>query len=151
MSVWRPASSIQIKALGLVWRDTCFLASKVLDDSGKTKGIRPLGGTIEFGETWQNALSREFYEELGSTIKILGDVTVFENIYTHHESTGHEVIFICDIELTDKRILQQETIYFTEHDGSNCTASWYSLNEIQKNGPELYPKGLLDVMLRMSL
>ncbi|MBO9472400.1 NUDIX domain-containing protein [Shimia sp. R10_1] len=61
---WRPHNSIRVKALGLHWRENRLLAARVFDDSGKLKGVRPLGGTIEFGETAQNALLREFHEEL---------------------------------------------------------------------------------------
>ncbi|MBL3576464.1 NUDIX domain-containing protein, partial [Rhodovulum sulfidophilum] len=69
MNTWRPASGIRFKALGLHWRGNRLLASEVYEDSGRLKGVRPLGGTVEFGETAQTAVIREFQEELGITVK----------------------------------------------------------------------------------
>ena len=63
MTPWRPSSTIRVKALGLHWRDGRLLASEVNRDDGTLKGVRPLGGTVEFGETWQDALIREYQED----------------------------------------------------------------------------------------
>ncbi len=69
MTKWRPAQHGKVKALGLHWRDGKLLAAEVFDDQGRLKGVRPLGGGIEFGEHWQAALIREFKEELVSTLR----------------------------------------------------------------------------------
>ncbi|MCO4824815.1 MAG: NUDIX domain-containing protein, partial [Amylibacter sp.] len=80
MTVWRPPSGIRVKALGLHWRNDALLVMDVLDDAGNLKGVRPLGGTVEFGETWQVTLVREFKEELDIDVQITGAPMVFENI-----------------------------------------------------------------------
>ncbi|MCF4115786.1 NUDIX domain-containing protein, partial [Rhodovulum sulfidophilum] len=59
--------------------------------------MRPLGGTVEFGETAQTAVIREFQEELGITVKIVGSPTFIENIYVHEGSLGHEMLAIFDV------------------------------------------------------
>ena len=56
MSIWRPQQNILVKARGLVWRDGLLLASEIYLDDGSIKGVRPLGGRLEFGETWRDAL-----------------------------------------------------------------------------------------------
>ena len=65
MSTWRPHPHIRVVALGLHWRGGRLLAAEVRDDAARIKGVRPLGGEIEFGESWRTALVREFNEELG--------------------------------------------------------------------------------------
>ena len=60
MTTWRPHSNIRGVAIGLHWRNDRLLAAEVRDDAGRIKGVRPLGGEIEFGESWQAALTREF-------------------------------------------------------------------------------------------
>ena len=35
MTIWRPAQSIRVKTIGLLWRDGRFLAAEVPDDSGQ--------------------------------------------------------------------------------------------------------------------
>ena len=42
-----------------------------------------MGGHIEFGETRQVTLVREFNEELDCDVEIAGDPLVFEKIYAH--------------------------------------------------------------------
>lgn len=144
MSIWRPAQTIRVKAIGLNWRDGRLLAAEVPQDDGHIKGVRPLGGTVEFGEAWQQALRREFREELGVEITITGDALVFENIYQHEGQTGHEVIFAADIELPDVPALAADVITFHEDNGLQCTARWFDLNQLGGNDqPDLYPNGLL--------
>jgi hypothetical protein len=66
-------SNINVKALGLHWRNGCILAAEVYDSHGRVAGVRPLGGTVEFGESSETALRREFIEELGVEVQVLSD------------------------------------------------------------------------------
>lgn len=147
MSIWRPSSTIQVKALGLVWRDNALLASEIPTDEGRVKGVRPLGGTVEFGEIWQDTLTREFQEELGTDVKLTGQSTVLENIYSHHGVIGHEVIFLSNVVFVNKTLYSQDEIIFSEDDGTVCKARWFNPAELAKNGPEKYPNGLLEKLL----
>ncbi len=142
MTIWRPHSSIRAKAIGLPWRDGRFLAARVTEDSGRIKGVRPLGGTIEFGETWQQALIREFKEELAVEISISGPPQVFENIYHHEGQPGHEIIFAANVTLPKLPRLDMEDISFKEGNGMIWTAGWYTLEDLEAGGLELYPTGL---------
>jgi ADP-ribose pyrophosphatase YjhB (NUDIX family) len=140
---WRPATSIKVKALGLHWREGKLLAAEVLDDRGHLKGVRPLGGSIEFGEHWQSALIREFKEELGVDVEILGPALVMENIYTHEGEPGHEVLFICEVLFSSTNFDNQSSIEFHEDSGTQCTARWFDLAELDlPEGPALFPVGL---------
>jgi 8-oxo-dGTP pyrophosphatase MutT (NUDIX family) len=143
MTLWRPSSAIRVKALGLHWRDGCLLASEVNRDDGTLKGVRPQGGTVEFGETWQDALIREFQEEIGVGIELIGDPIVLENIYTHHGALGHEILFISEIIFSPNAY---ETVEFVEHfedNGEPCVARWFDPVTLLEQGIALYPKGLL--------
>jgi len=89
-SHWRPAPQIRPKAIGILWRGDAILVCAVPNDDGTTKGWRPLGGTIEFGETAAQTLKRELFEEIGATVSIGAQLGVIENIYTHQgESKSH--------------------------------------------------------------
>jgi hypothetical protein len=141
MTVWRPASAIQVKVLGLVWRGRQLLVAEVEDDAGRVKGVRPLGGTIEFGETREAALVREFGEELGCAATVTGPWHAFENLFEHQGAIGHEYIFAADLTLADRRLYQCESIAFAEADLTACRAVWLD-PEALPHGLELYPAGL---------
>ncbi len=142
MNAWRPQQEIQVKALGLVWRDACLLASKIYRDDGSVKGVRPLGGRLEFGETWQEALVREFEEELQVQIEVVGTPLFLENIYAHHGMVGHEIVVLSDVLFPDTTYHEKDVIEYSEDNGERCRAGWFNPENLDRGGLELYPKGL---------
>lgn len=143
MSVWRPPQAIRVKALGLMIEDEHLFASDVLSDSGALKGVRPLGGSIEWGEGREETLRREFREELGAEIEILGPFACFENIYVHEGATGHEILFVAPIRLIDRPIPRDVAVEFAEADGTRCRARWHRLSDLRRGEPVLYPDALI--------
>jgi 8-oxo-dGTP pyrophosphatase MutT (NUDIX family) len=149
MSTWRPHPHIRVVALGLHWRDGRLLAAEVRDDAARIKGVRPLGGEIEFGESWRTALVREFNEELGIDITITGEPLVMENIFVHEGSTGHEVMFIVEVAFPQRAFAGQDRIDFREDNGEEIVARWFDLDDLDvEGGPSLYPSGLKEALLQ---
>ena len=142
MSIWRPKQNIQVKAIGLVWRQGLLLASEITNDDGSVKGVRPLGGVVEFGETWQDALVREFNEELGIVVQVASAPLVFENIYVHHGVAGHEIIFAADVTFPDNAFTDDGAVTYAEDSGEICRADWFDVAALDTGGRELYPAGL---------
>lgn len=148
MTVWRPPQQIRVKVIGLAWRENRLLAAEVEDDSGRIKGVRPLGGSIEFGETREQALHREIREELGTEIRIVGPWHVLENIFEHHGSIGHEFIFAADVELADQGLYERDEIRYCELDETAATARWFGRDMLRDAGLDIYPTGLETVLSR---
>ncbi|GAB2204565.1 NUDIX hydrolase [Roseibium sp. ROS1] len=144
MTIWRPANTIAVKALALIWQDDALLLSDVRNDTGRITGMRPLGGTVEFGEPWRDTLQREFLEELGARIALLDEYIVMENIYDHHGVAGHEIVFLCHAHFTDNSYYRTDTIVYEVNDDTVGTARWITLDELAAKGLELYPSGLKD-------
>lgn len=143
MTTWRPSSTIRVLALGLHWRHGRLLACEIRDDDGRITGVRPLGGSVEFGETANVAVLREFKEELGIEVVVLGEPIVMENLYVHEGVAGHEVVFLFEVALPAGAFENQESILFHDDNGASCVACWYALSELDFDGaPDLYPKGL---------
>src|SRR5262245_41661139 len=99
---WRPPERIRAIAIALVYRKAELLVMAVKDDSGAVKGWRPLGGAIEFGESAEEAVTREFLEEIGSPIRCVRQLCVLENLYSHEGARGHEIVFVFEAELVDR-------------------------------------------------
>lgn len=149
VTAWRPPQHINVKAIGLHWREGKLLTAEVMGDQGRLVGVRPLGGSVEFGERWQAALQREFQEELGVTVDILGAPLVMENLYTHQGALGHEVLFIAEVAFDAERFAHLDHIAFRESSGTQCTARWFDVAELDAPGsPALYPVGLKQALLQ---
>lgn len=142
MTQWRPAPLIKVKALGLHWRDGKVLAAEITLDDGTVKGVRPLGGHVEFGETWRETLRREFQEELGIDVTIGAQVAVMENIYRHYDATGHEVAFLAEVHFPKEAFQDVDVVHFQEDNGVTCIARWYGPEDLDQQGIALYPEGL---------
>lgn len=150
MIIWRPANTIKIKALALIWQDDALLLSDIHDDSGRIIGMRPLGGSVEFSEPWRDALQREFLEELGTRISLLDNYFVMENIYEHHGVTGHEVVFLCHAHFVDSSYYRKDRFVYEEADETIGSARWMTLDELAAKRLELYPLGLEERLSRLS-
>jgi len=146
MTVWRPSQSIQVKVIGVATFRGRLLAFEVYNDDGSVKGIRPLGGHVEFGETREAALRREFMEELGVDIEITSSWRMFENLYDHEGVVGHEIILSASIGLLDDSIYAKDRIVFSEDSGAESIARWYSVKECKRGEIALFPDGLIDIL-----
>ena len=122
MNSWRPSPQIRVKALGLHWRDGKLLAAEVLDDAGHIRGVRPLGGSVEFGETAREAVIREFQEELGIAVTTTARPIFFENIYMHEGTRGHEMLILFEVTFPPGAFVGTDRISFHENDGTACVA-----------------------------
>ncbi|WP_236761733.1 NUDIX hydrolase [Agrobacterium tumefaciens] len=124
------------------------MAFEVYDHEGRLKGVRPLGGSVEFGETAKDAVVREFKEEIGTEVSVLTDPMVLENVFVHEGQRRHEILFIFHLEFPQGAFEGEERIRFQEDDGTWMVAAWYDPRELDIEGaPELYPKGLKSLLV----
>jgi len=142
---WRPPPRIRVVAVGIPLRGDQILVFKVWADDGTLKGVRPLGGAVEFTETALVALRREFREELGCDIEIEGSATVLENLFTHEGAPGHEIVFCYPITLLDKTLYERDRWRIDEGKVTN-ELEWIDLARLAAGEIALFPVGLIEAL-----
>ncbi|WP_166415617.1 NUDIX hydrolase [Cochlodiniinecator piscidefendens] len=140
--VWRPKQRIRPLVIGVIRRATALLVAEVTNDDGTTKGWRPLGGGVEFGETRQAALRREFTEELSSDLTDIEEIATLDNIFMHNGAQGHEIIAVYEAKLTKLNLYETSKFYGNEA-GASFLCRWIEIEEFANGGETLFPEGLL--------
>lgn len=126
-------------------QDDRILVAEGYDSVKQEVFFRPLGGTIEFGEWAEEALQREFQEEIGAQLKNLRYLGMLENIFTCEGARGHEIVLVYDGHLVDESIYEKEVVTGDEM-GMPFKAYWKKLEEFLSGMPPLYPDGLLRML-----
>jgi len=132
-------------ALGLVWRGDDLLVFEGYDHVKSETFYRPLGGGIEFGEYGQEALRREFREELGVELAEIRYLSTLENIFVCNGQPGHEIVLLYEVTLADAALYERET-FAVHEEKETLTAAWIPLPRFQAAGLKLYPNGLPELL-----
>lgn len=134
--------------LGVVRKSQSILLEQqfVRHSAGNGPFYRPIGGSIELGETSGDALKREFQEEISADIDIERYLGVLENIYTMNQQTYHEISLVHEVALRDPGLYAEEKFDVIEQ-GKKTQAKWVSIEELLLEKTVLYPIGLLDLLL----
>ena len=122
-------------ALGLAIKDGKILASEGYDKTKNQHFYRCLGGGIEFLEKSEDALKREFKEEINADISIKEFFGVSENIFTYERKNGHELIFFYSVEIKDSDYKDVYNII----DETDSVARWIDIEDVKSGKTILYP------------
>jgi len=122
-----------------------ILVAEYFDTKKRRVFYRPLGGTIEFGETGERAVRREFQEEIGSDLTEVRYLGTLENIFTYKGRQGHEIVLVFDGSLVDHTFYGRDVIEGDEY-GKKFKALWKHLNEFSPGDSPVYPDGLLELL-----
>lgn len=133
-----PEKQIRVKAMCLFINNGKVLAAKGRDDSKNQDFYRVIGGTVEFGETGEEAIRREVKEELASEIENLKPLPLIENIFTYEGKSGHQITFLFRGELSKKELYNQEIVIIKEPT-YEIQAYWVPCQDIIDGKIILYP------------
>lgn len=133
--------------LGILRKGEAILLEQQFARHSKGDGpfYRPLGGTIELGETSAAALKREFKEEIDADIRIVRYLDVLENIYTLKGQVFHEITLVYEVEFEEYSNYGQDHFDVME-EGKQTQAKWITLDELSRDETVLYPAGLLKLI-----
>lgn len=129
-------------ALGLAIKDGKILVSEGYDKVKDQTFYRCLGGGIEFLEKSDEALKREFKEEIGADITVKDFLGLSENIFTFEGKNGHELVVIYSVDVNDCDYKDEYHII----DEVNSIAKWIEINKFKSGEAILYPKEIINYL-----
>ena len=124
-------------ALGLAIKNNKLLISEGIDKVKNETFYTCLGGGIEFLEKSEEALKREFLEEINVDITVKDFLGISENIFTYQGKKAHELILFYSIEIPDKNYQEE---YKVIDDHGETIAKWIDINEFKNKNKILYPE-----------
>lgn len=142
---WTPPSRIRVIAIGLVIRQNHLLVFEGFDDKRQSFYYRPLGGEIEFGETGEQALKREFLEEINQPIDQIEYLETLENHYQLEDVQGHELVRVYRVSLVNPGAYNQDYL-ISEPGQLPLQTRWLNLTQLAQKPEQLVPKGLWQLL-----
>lgn len=129
--------------LGIVRKGNKLLVSKGYDKSKKQEFYRCLGGGIEFLERSEDALIREFKEELNINIKVGKFLGICESIFNYKGKNAHELVLLYDAYIDDKDYQEK---YKVIDDESETEVVWIEINRFKDKELTLYPEEIFNYL-----
>ena len=129
--------------LGIVRKGNKLLVSKGYDKSKKQEFYRCLGGGIEFLERSEDALIREFNEELNINIKVGKFLGICESIFNYKGKNAHELVLLYDAYIDDKDYQEK---YKVIDDESETEAVCIEINRFKDKELTLYPEEIFNYL-----
>jgi 8-oxo-dGTP pyrophosphatase MutT (NUDIX family) len=136
---------IRAIALCVFLHDGKLLVGDGYDTIKRQSFGRPLGGTIEFGESSHDTIVREIREELGAEITNLSYLGTLENIFTYNGEVGHEIVLMYRGDFVDPSFCERSPIDGIEN-GNPIRAIWVPVEDFERGLMPLYPAGLLEII-----
>lgn len=129
--------------LGVVRKGNKLLVSKGYDKSKNQEFYRCLGGGIEFLERSEEALKREFKEEINIEIELGDFLGISENIFNYKGKDAHELILFYEAYINDKDYQQK---YDLVDDDIETEAVWVDIDKFKNKELILYPAQIFNYL-----
>ena len=117
-------SICHVRVSGVLLKDNKIFLQKIKD---KNEYALP-GGHLQFGETLEEALVREYQEEIGATIKCIRLLWTEENFWVWKGKDAHNIGFYFLIDLCEGAI-DTET-FLRSKDNNSVEFGWVSLDNL---------------------
>ncbi|WP_227353985.1 NUDIX hydrolase [Haladaptatus salinisoli] len=135
---------IRVSARGLVRRGDEILVARDRDPAEGERFHYLLGGGVEFGEHSEDALHREFEEELGVSLANVSPFETYEGVFTFDGRRAHEVWRVYEADIAESWPYERDSFpgYEPEFD-EEFECLWKSPSDFAVAGETLYPESLL--------
>jgi len=139
---WR---DIRPVAVGVAFRDDEILLSRLRDGEADETFYRPIGGAVEFGELSDEALVREFREELSVEVTDCELLDTLENTFTFQGTEGHEIWFCYAVEFAEDWPYERDEFEGREPElDETYPAVWHPVDRL--SDVTVYPENLASLV-----
>lgn len=134
-------------SVGLPVKDGHVLVLLGRDHAIGVDFYRAIGGGIEFGERADEALRREFMEELGVTIEGSRPLAVAENIFMYEGEPGHEIAHVFAVDCAELDALPLDAELHVLDEGS--PVRWVPIDDLRDETRPLFPAGAPEALFAL--
>ncbi len=135
----RGSGTIRVIVVGVARKGEKILLMPGYDHEKKETFFRFIGGGVEFGETGDAALRREFREEFGLNVHDTSFLGTVENIFCYNGKPGHEIVLVYEVVLSPEN-LKQDSFSALEAEQRGLEARWIEWDEKMI----VYPQKVMD-------
>ena len=136
---------IRVKAFCVLRRGPQLLLSFAVDPDTGVRYGRLLGGGIEPGERAEDAIRREFQEEIGAELTGVRQRGVVENIFTWRAQLHHEIIFVFAADFADPALYDRHSFVVNEA-ACDGPAVWVDVQRVLSGEVTVYPRDVLPML-----
>ena len=91
-----------------------------------------VGGRIQIGESSEEAIKREIFEEMGKKIEIKGYLTTVENFFDGDDIKYHEIMFVYKAEFADEEDKKITTTIKNVEGEDELTYEWIDIDKLDE-------------------
>lgn len=139
------SGEIRVLALGIIRHGDRVFISEGYDPVKQQTFYRAMGGGVDFGETSQQALQREFQEEIQAELTDIKYLGCLENLFTFNGKPGHEVLFIYECNFVDPKFYQLSELTFAEGIRKK-RALWVEIERFKSKELKLVPEQFFEYL-----
>lgn len=139
------SGEIRVLALGIIRDGDRVFISEGYDPVKQQTFYRAMGGGVDFGETSQQALQREFQEEIQAELTDIKYLGCLENLFTFNGKSGHEVLFIYQCNFVEPKFYQLSELTFAEGVRKK-RALWVEIERFKSKELKLVPEQFFEYL-----
>ncbi|MFK8182191.1 MAG: NUDIX hydrolase [Phormidesmis sp.] len=140
------AKRIRPISLGLIEHEGHIFVSQGEDPQTNQTYYRFLGGGIDFGETSQAALTREFQEEIGAELIAVEYITCLDNVFLLGGKQKHELVQLFRAKFADAAFYALKEQFRLVEGDLIKSAFWLDTKRVKSGECRLVPESCLQFL-----